>query len=120
MQTITRIHHCGLFDLSSFDIEWMDCFCGPSGCILQVEIQVGKIYCINRAIQTLPINLEDAARSEAELEKAEQAGEKLACVGQDTRLNYRTIDLRTPSNQAVLRIHTSRELTFDAPPFIPV
>ncbi|RCV10848.1 hypothetical protein SETIT_2G141600v2 [Setaria italica] len=73
----------------------------------QVEIQVGKIYCINRAIQTLPINLEDAARSEAELEKAEQAGEKLACVGQDTRLNYRTIDLRTPSNQAVLRIHTS-------------
>jgi hypothetical protein len=50
----------------------MDCFCGPSGCILQVEIQVRKIYCINRATPTLPINLEDAARSEAEFGKAEQ------------------------------------------------
>jgi aspartyl-tRNA synthetase len=37
-----------------------------------VEIQVRKVYCINRAIPTLPINLEDAARSEAEFEKAEQ------------------------------------------------
>lgn len=40
--------------------------------IFQVEIQVRKIYCINRAVPTLPINLEDAARSEAEFEKAEQ------------------------------------------------
>ena len=38
----------------------------------QVEIQVRKVYCINRAMPTLPINLEDAARSEAEFEKAEQ------------------------------------------------
>jgi hypothetical protein len=38
----------------------------------QVEIQARKIYCINRAIPTLPINLEDAARSEAEFQKAEQ------------------------------------------------
>ncbi|KAG2629641.1 hypothetical protein PVAP13_3KG460901 [Panicum virgatum] len=35
----------------------------------QVEIQVRKNYCINRAIPTLPFNLEDAARSEAEFEK---------------------------------------------------
>ncbi|RCV23546.1 hypothetical protein SETIT_5G015000v2 [Setaria italica] len=34
-----------------------------------VEIQVRKIYCISRAIPTLPFNLEDAARGEAELEK---------------------------------------------------
>jgi hypothetical protein len=40
--------------------------------MLQVEIQVRKIYCINRVIPTLPINVEDAARSEAEFEKAEQ------------------------------------------------
>lgn len=40
--------------------------------ILQVEIQVRKIYCISRAIPNLPFNLEDAARSEAEFEKAEQ------------------------------------------------
>jgi len=35
----------------------------------QVEIQVRKNYSINRAIPTLPFNLEDAARSEAKFEK---------------------------------------------------
>ncbi|GJN40092.1 hypothetical protein PR202_gb29260 [Eleusine coracana subsp. coracana] len=78
----------------------------------QVEIQVRKIYCINRAVPTLPINLEDAARSEAEFEKAEQGGEKLVRVGQDTRLNYRSIDLRTPANQAIFRIQCQVENKF--------
>jgi len=32
---------------------------------------VRKIYCVNRAIPTLPINFEDAARSEIEIEKVE-------------------------------------------------
>jgi len=155
MPTITRIQHCGLFDFIQFRYSaWMDCFWGPSGCILQVEIQLRKIYCVNRATPTLPINLEDAARSEAEFEKAEQVcsmhimcflsplysentqhcaqdflpiilesycssmdwlllwlqvGEKLVRVGQDTRLNYRAIDLRTPSNQAVFRIQCQVE-----------
>ncbi|TVU10726.1 hypothetical protein EJB05_44272, partial [Eragrostis curvula] len=77
-----------------------------------VEIQVRKMYCINRAIPMLPINLEDAARSEAEFEKAEQAGEKLIRVGQDTRLNYRSIDLRTPANQAIFRIQCQVENKF--------
>jgi len=39
---------------------------------MQVEIQVRKVYCISRAMPTLPINLEDAARSEVEIEKALQ------------------------------------------------
>jgi aspartyl/asparaginyl-tRNA synthetase len=38
-----------------------------------------------------------------------KAGEKLVRVGQDTRLNYRAIDLRTPSNQAVFRIQCQVE-----------
>ena len=29
-----------------------------------------KLYCVSRAVPNLPINLEDAARSEAEIEKA--------------------------------------------------
>uniref|UniRef100_A0ACD5VP27 Uncharacterized protein n=1 Tax=Avena sativa TaxID=4498 RepID=A0ACD5VP27_AVESA len=66
----------------------------------KVDIQVRKVYCISRA-NPLPINLEDAARSEAEFEKAEQNGEKLARVLQDTRLSYRFIDLRTPANHAI-------------------
>lgn len=41
---------------------------------LQVEVQVRKIYCISRAAPNLPINIEDAARSEKEIEEA-----KLVC-----------------------------------------
>lgn len=37
--------------------------------LLKVEVQVKKIYCVSRAA-SLPINIEDASRSEAEIEKA--------------------------------------------------
>ncbi|GAB2226283.1 hypothetical protein Droror1_Dr00022084 [Drosera rotundifolia] len=78
---------------------------GPiTGASQQVEIIVHKIYCINRALPTLPVNIEDAARSEVEIEKALQAGEQLVRVNQDTRLNYRVLDLRTPANQAIFRV----------------
>lgn len=46
----------------------------------QVEIQVRKLYCVDRALPTLPINLEDAARSEAEVVEAEQVQCFDACV----------------------------------------
>ncbi|KAM3345553.1 hypothetical protein P3S68_025262 [Capsicum galapagoense] len=35
-----------------------------------VEVQISKLYCVNRAMPTLPINIEDAARSEVEIEQA--------------------------------------------------
>ncbi|CAA7398781.1 unnamed protein product [Spirodela intermedia] len=75
-----------------------------TGATQQVELQVRKIYCISRALAILPISIEDAARSEAEFERAEQTGEKLVRVGQDTRLNYRVIDIRTPANLGIFRI----------------
>ncbi|KAL3731016.1 hypothetical protein ACJRO7_011104 [Eucalyptus globulus] len=49
-----------------------------------------------------PINLEDAARSEAEIEKALQ----LVRVNQDARLNFRVLDIRTPANQGIFRIQS--------------
>ncbi|XP_020203910.1 aspartate--tRNA ligase 2, cytoplasmic [Cajanus cajan] len=76
------------------------------GATQQVEIQVRKLYCISRAVPTLPINLEDAARSEIEIEKALQAGEQLVRVNQDTRLNFRVLDVRTPANQGIFRIQS--------------
>lgn len=70
----------------------------------KVEIHVTKVYCISKAAIQLPINLEDAARSETDFQKGEQEGIQYVRVGQDTRLNNRVIDLRTPANQAIFRI----------------
>lgn len=78
----------------------------------QVEIQVRKIYCINRAVPTLPIIVEDAARSEAEIEEALKDGKQLVRVNQDTRLNYRVLDLRTPANQAIFQLSSEVEYIF--------
>ncbi|KAL4372182.1 hypothetical protein HN51_017268 [Arachis hypogaea] len=82
------------------------------GATQQVEVQVRKLYCVSRALPTLPINLEDAARSEAEIEKALQAGEQLVRVNQDTRLNFRVLDLRTPANQGIFSIQSQVENAF--------
>ncbi|KAF3776327.1 Aspartate--tRNA ligase 2 [Nymphaea thermarum] len=43
------------------------------GASQQVEIQVRKVYCVNKAVPNLPINIEDAARSEVEIEQAEKS-----------------------------------------------
>ncbi|KAI3468450.1 hypothetical protein Pfo_025113 [Paulownia fortunei] len=83
-----------------------------TGATQQVEIQVRKLYCVNKAVPTLPINIDDAARSEVEIEKALQAGEQLVRVNQDTRLNYRVLDMRTPANQGIFRIQCQVENIF--------
>jgi aspartyl-tRNA synthetase len=77
-----------------------------TGASQQVEVQVRKIYCVNRSASLLPISIEDAARSEAEIETALQDGVQLVRVNQDTRLNNRVLDLRTPANQAIFRIQS--------------
>ncbi|KAK8935682.1 hypothetical protein KSP39_PZI014024 [Platanthera zijinensis] len=77
------------------------------GTTQQVEVQVRKLYCISRAVPNLPINIEDAARSEEDIKEAEMAGDKLVRVNQDTRLNNRVLDLRTPANQAIFHLKCS-------------
>ncbi|XLR10504.1 hypothetical protein HN51_047146, partial [Arachis hypogaea] len=64
---------------------------------------VRKLHCVNKA-GSLPITLQDAARSEAEIEKALQAGEPFARVNLDTRLNFRVIEFRTATNQAIFSV----------------
>ncbi|KAK1379581.1 Aspartate--tRNA ligase [Heracleum sosnowskyi] len=78
----------------------------------QVEIQVSKIYCVNKALPTLPINIEDAARSESEIEAGLKVGEQFVRVNQDTRLNNRVLDLRTPAKLGIARIKYQFEKVF--------
>ncbi|GBG75109.1 hypothetical protein CBR_g19622 [Chara braunii] len=70
----------------------------------QVELQVRKVYCVSKAVPALPLNIEDAARSEASFE---QEGAQFSRVNQDVRLNNRVLDLRTPANQATFRLQSA-------------
>ena len=71
-----------------------------------VEIQVREIRCISRSAE-LPFDLTDASRSDQEIDDALARGETMARVGQDTRLDNRVIDLRTPANNAIFRIQSA-------------
>eukprot|EP00270_Netrium_digitus_P000814 TRINITY_DN10917_c0_g1_i1.p1 TRINITY_DN10917_c0_g1~~TRINITY_DN10917_c0_g1_i1.p1 ORF type:complete len:564 (+),score=157.70 TRINITY_DN10917_c0_g1_i1:76-1692(+) len=73
----------------------------------KVELHVLKVFAVTKAASVLPLNLEDAARSEEEIQKAEKEGVQFVRVLQDTRLNNRWIDLRTPANQAIFRIQSA-------------
>ncbi|CAN6230282.1 unnamed protein product [Urochloa humidicola] len=77
-----------------------------------VEIQVEKLHCVSRAVPNLPIGVDDAARSKEDVARAKAAGEQLVHVGQDKRLDYRVIDLRTAANQAIFRIQCQVENVF--------
>jgi aspartyl-tRNA synthetase len=68
--------------------------------IKTLELSIQEIHVVSRA-QELPFLVEDAGRNEAE---AQATG--LPMVQQDTALNFRWIDTRTPANQAIFRIQS--------------
>ena len=53
------------------------------------------IYCLQ---------IDDASRPETDFDKEDCTYVR---VGQDTRLNHRVIDLRTPANQAIFRVQSA-------------
>ncbi|BDA46327.1 Aspartate-tRNA ligase, cytoplasmic [Coccomyxa sp. Obi] len=69
----------------------------------QVELKALSLKCISRAA-LLPFELSDAARKEEDLQREDA---QFATVTQDTRLENRWIDLRTPVNQAIFRIQSA-------------
>lgn len=62
-----------------------------------------SVKCISRAAP-LPFELSDAARKEEDLQREDA---QFVTVTQDTRLENRWIDLRTPVNQAIFRIQSA-------------
>ena len=65
-----------------------------------MELKVHSIRCTSRA-GNLPFELANAMRSEEELQRE---GAQFATVTQDTRLDNRWVDLRTPANDAIFEI----------------
>ena len=78
-----------------------------------VEIQVTSFHIVSESA-ALPFQMEDACRPDCEKEAdvGEYTGEEvqssdgLIRVGQETRLNYRWLDLRTPANQSIFRVES--------------
>ncbi|CAH8579710.1 unnamed protein product [Schistosoma bovis] len=62
-----------------------------------IEIHCEKVFVVSAALPTLPLQIEDAMRPDDD-------ETTLSRVNQDTRLDNRCIDLRTPANQAIYRV----------------
>lgn len=86
-----------------------------------VELEIIKLNVVSVAEARLPLQIEDASRSQAEIEakiaelrtKAGGDDEILKItVNQDTRLNHRHIDLRTSTNLAIFSVQDGVEELF--------
>nr|CDS30263.1 aspartyl tRNA synthetase cytoplasmic [Hymenolepis microstoma] len=69
--------------------------CNPDN----VELHITKIFVISASSPVLPFQIEDAMRPDTV-----ETDESFSRVNQDTRLDNRFIDLRTPTNQAIYRL----------------
>lgn len=65
-----------------------------------LELSVLEIYIVSASKSQLPLQIEDASRPE-KLDDHESLNIR---VNQDTRLDNRVLDLRTPANQAIFRL----------------
>merc|ERR1711963_194177 len=63
-----------------------------------VELHVKQVWVVSASDPQLPLQIEDAARKEEETDGL------TITVNQDTRLDNRVLDLRTPTNQAIFRL----------------
>jgi len=74
------------------------------GCYIKDrEIEVTQVFVVSAAAAMLPLQIIDAARPEAKEGEEETDGLSIR-VNQDTRLDNRVLDLRTPANQAIFRL----------------
>lgn len=68
-----------------------------------VEVHLEEVFVASAAKPQLPLQIEDAARS---VNEADETTLNIR-VNQDTRLDNRVLDLRTPANQAIFRVEAA-------------
>ena len=77
-----------------------------------IEIQIEKIFTVSRAPVSLPFLLQDAGRTQKEIDDSQSTERPFPNVPQDLRLNNRWLDLRVPSNNAIMRVKSGVSLLF--------
>ena len=74
--------------------------------VQNVEIKISRVHSVAKANPILPFLVEDAARSEAEVDASQDTDRPFPRLGQELRLDNRWMDLRAPANNAILRVQS--------------
>lgn len=78
----------------------------PSVTVKDAEIKISRIF-VEVPVTwegQIPFYVDDATRSDAEIEASQSTPRPLPPIALDTRLDNRVLDLRTPTNQAIFRL----------------
>jgi aspartyl-tRNA synthetase len=93
---------------SIIDLEGVIAEASVKSCSVQdVELNVKRIHAVSKADAMLPFLVEDAARSEEEVEASQDTDRPFPRLGQELRLDNRWMDLRAPANNAIMRIQSA-------------
>mmetsp|Transcript_4141 Transcript_4141/g.10231 ORF Transcript_4141/g.10231 Transcript_4141/m.10231 type:complete len:649 (-) Transcript_4141:1677-3623(-) len=74
--------------------------------VQSLEVKIERIHSVAKAAPVLPFLVEDAARSEAEVDASQDTERPFPRLGQELRLDNRWMDLRAPANNAILRVQS--------------
>lgn len=75
--------------------------------VKDAELSIRRIHAVSKADAVLPFLVEDAARSEAEVEESQSTDRPFPRLGQELRLDNRWMDLRAPANNAIMRVQSA-------------
>jgi aspartyl/asparaginyl-tRNA synthetase len=93
---------------SMVDLEGTVSAAEVRSCSVQdAELVINRIHAVSKADAMLPFLVEDAARSEKEVDESQGTDRPFPRLGQELRLDHRWLDLRAPANNAIMRIQSA-------------
>jgi len=93
---------------SMVDLEGIVSSADVKSCSVQTaELAITRIHAVSKADAMLPFLVEDASRSEKEVEESQSTERPFPRLGQELRLDHRWLDLRAPANNAIMRIQSA-------------
>lgn len=92
---VAGINKESILDVTGLVVRAAQCVASCS--VRDLELQPSSVMVVSLAEPRLPLQIEDAGRPESDADDA-------ARVLQDTRLDNRVLDLRTPTSQAIYRL----------------
>ena len=92
---------------SVVDIEGTLTEADVKSCSVQnLELNIERIHTVSKAAAMLPFLVEDAARSEQEIEDSQDTERPFPRLGQELRLDNRWMDMRAPAQNAIMRVQS--------------